>query len=409
MDCRFHRAVACPPLMALLMAAATLAVSASASAQEDFSDLIRDLGRQKQAIRRDMGTSVTSSGRFESNDQRTKFLDYYRVTLQMMQVPGYESELPSDRRTILRELQRFGNNPSRDAFNALVQLLSEELPKLIHNDKQSLPVRYNAILLLGSLNAQEAPPTRITKPVPLPAAFTTLLTIFQDEQLPAVLRVGALIGLHRHASLGIGEKPQRDALRAAMLKAYTQAQPPSKVSQQAHNWIKIRAVEVLGYLGTTGSTPESAEVVAAIMATINDSNADWVLRAESARALQSLDFNAPAGLNTPLIARSLARMVMDSIGDSPDHQQLKHVVHCALVGLTGPEPDPRGGATANLAAVSKVGTPEAKQAMGALANELRELHKKVDETSDLSTVTGEKIAAWLQQNPVENQQLMARN
>lgn len=409
MDCRFRGAVASRVLVALLVAAGMAGAGVPCLAQDDFADVLKSLRTQKSALRRDIGSGVFSSGRFDSNDQRTKLQQYFGTTLRMMQVPGNEGEITKDRLTMFRELRSLGNASSRDAYNVAVQYLVAELPKLINDDKQGMHVRYNAMLMLGSLNAQEAPNVGLGQATPLPATFGTLMTAYQDDQLPMALRVGALIGLHRHASLGITEKASRDALRAAMLKAYTEAQTPTNVSQQAHVWIKMRAVEILGYLRTTGSTPDSADVVAAIVGVINDSNSDLLLRAESARALQSMDFNVPGGLNTPLIAKSLAQLVMDTFADSPDRQKLKHVLHCVRLGLTGPDPNPRLQIPSNPASVSKVGPPEARQMMAKLASELEALSKQIDNSSDVSTVTGEKIAAWLQENPVDNQQLTARN
>ena len=409
MDCRFPLAVAARKLVMLLAAASTVLAAAPALAQDDGAETLKALRGRKSALRRDIGTGIWREGRFGSNDQRAKLQEYVGVSLQMMQVPAYQSDVSKERLTMVRELRTLGNAASRDAFNVVVQYLVTELPKIINEDKQAMHLRYNAMLLLGDLNAQEAPPTGLTQPTPLPAALNLLLAAYQNDQLPIALKVGALIGLQRHAALGIADKGNSDALRAAMLKTYTEAQPPANVSAGAHAWIKIRAVEILGALGTTGSTPDSADVVAAILSVINDSNADMMLRAESARALQSMNFNVPANLNTPLIARSLAQLVADTVADAPERQRLKHVLHCARLGLTGPDPDPRGRTTTNPASVSKVGSPEAKQMRAALAKEFETLNKQIDDTDDLSTVTGEKLSAWLQQNPLDNQRLTASN
>lgn len=409
MDYRFPLAVAARKLVMLLVAAAAMLATAPVYAQDDSAEALKALRGRKSALRRDVGTGIWREGRFGTNDQRAKLQEYFGVSLQMMQVPAYQSEVAKERLTMVRELRTLGNAASRDAFNVVVQYLVSELPKIINEDKQAIHVRYNAMLLLGDLNAQEAPPTGLTPPTPLPQALSLLLAAYQNDQLPPALKAGALLGLQRHASLGIADKANTDALRAAMLKTYTAAQPPANVSPEAHNWIKIRAVEILGALGTTGTTPDSADVVAAILGVINDSNADILLRAESARALQSINFSVPANLNTPLIARSLAQLVTDALGDAPDRQRIKHVLHCARLGLTGPDPDPRGRTTTNPASVSKVGSPEAKQMMATLAKEFETLSKQIDDTADVSTVTGETLTAWLQQHPLENQRLTASN
>ncbi len=409
MDCRFPLAVAARKLVMLFVAAGAVLAAAPGLAQDDSAEALKALRSRKSALRRDVGTGIWREGRFNSNDQRAKLQEYFGVSLQMMQVPAYQSEVAKERLLLMRELRSLGNAASRDAFNVVVQYLVNELPKIINEDKQPIHVRYNAMLMLGDLNAQEAPPTGLTHATPLPQALNLLLAAYQNDQLPVALKVGALIGLQRHASLGIADKGAADTLRAAMLKTYTEAQPPANVSPEAHTWIKIRAVEILGALGTTGTTPDSADVVAAILSTINDSNADILLRAESARALQSMNFTVPANLNTPLIARSLAKLVTDALADAPDRQRIKHVLHCARLGLTGPDPDPRGRTTTNPASVSKVGSPEAKQMMASLAKEFETLNKQIDDTSDVSTITGEKLTAWLQQHPLDNQRLTASN
>ncbi len=399
----------------VLLATMTSLIAATAipgNAQEDYAKAITALKTQKSVLKREIGIGIWSNGRIENNDQRTKLMELYNVSLRLVQIPGFEADITSERNSVLGDLRKLGNAASRDAYLAVVQHLTAELPKFFQDDKQRMVVRYNAMLIYGELNSQEAPPVGVGKASPLPAAFPLLLSTYQDDQVPAAIRVAALIGLHRHASLGIADKNARDALRAEMVKTFTEQQPPKNATSEAHDWLRMRAAEALGYLGTTGTAPENTDVLAALLATINNKSANFALRAEAARAMQMMDFSVPANINTPLVARALAGLVVDAIGTGLDRTMLKHVLNCARLGLTGPDPDPLGRTVTNNNAVAKVGSPESKQMIAVLAKQFEDLNKKIDRTDDsaLATdITANELDAWLQQFPLQNTQLTARN
>ncbi len=398
-------------LAVLLVVAGLISALANFSlGQEDFTKVIADLNRQKTLLKQQISNVPWSAGRFDSNDQRAKLMEYYATSLRLMHMPGFEPDMANERGKIINDLRAMGNTTSRDAHTAVVQYLMTELPKLVTDDKQRAVIRYNAMLLLGELNSQEAPRVGVGKATPLAAAFPLLMQAYTDQQQAVAVKVAALIGLHRHASLGIADKAARDALRAEMLKLLAQKQPDKNASEEAHDWLRMRAAEALGALGATGTTPENTTVLSALLGLINDNAVDLALRAEAARAMQGMNFSTPPNINTPLVAQALAGLVKDVIAAAPDRPLLKHVLNCARLGLTGPEPDPLGRTTTNPAAVAKVGTPEAKAMCAALAKVLDDLNRKIDRTDGaaLATdITSEAIDAWLQQFPVQNTQLTA--
>ena len=108
-------------------------------------------------------------------------------------------------------------------------------------------VRYNAALMLGDLDQQLA--TATTPPVPLPAATTELLELIEQEKfndipVPESVKLGALIGLERHARYGID--PQlKDRLTKAMLTVLAAQAAPEDVDQNVHDWTRTLAAEVL--------------------------------------------------------------------------------------------------------------------------------------------------------------------
>lgn len=116
-------------------------------------------------------------------------------------------------------------------------------------------VGYNAVLVLGGLDAQYGSDARQNKrpPQPLPEANKLLVQIVKlamAKRLPIALEAGALVGLERHARYS--RSLPRDALVATFqtLSSVTQQTDfPSDVDPEVQGWIKRQACQGLANLG----------------------------------------------------------------------------------------------------------------------------------------------------------------
>jgi hypothetical protein len=164
-------------------------------------------------------------------------------------------------------------------------------------------VRYNAMIVLGDLNAQEFSPGARGTVEPYPPAQKMLLQAVTNSDSDAV-RVAALVGLMRHANLGIADPQVRDGQFIPALLALAQSGPPKDKSRSAegHAWLRAMAIDVLAALRAPG--PDGS-VVTAMVAMVSDKDTPLITRLAAARALGSLDLKgfktlAPSQLAAPL-------------------------------------------------------------------------------------------------------------
>ncbi len=154
--------------------------------------------------------------------------------------------------------------------------------------------RINAILLLGRLNAREGNRTAGVLPQPVSEMSPYLLQIATSADQPEFLRICALTGLVRHASLrsNAAANPlsgsEQRIIGDAMLEMIGQ-QPGETLSRDAVYWMKRRAVQILGYLGIPGDNNRYAKVLRDLIVNENES---LLLRTEAAEAYAGLDFSS---------------------------------------------------------------------------------------------------------------------
>lgn len=162
-------------------------------------------------------------------------------------------------------------------------------------------VRHNAMLVIGDLNAVEAIQSGIKKaaPVPLPAAMDVMLgELEKNEQLDAV-RVAAMVGIQRHAQmdqyadLARKIKPETKMKLIGVLTRIINTETPLGRSEKGHQWMRRRAVEIVGELHADGKTvgPMLAEILA-------NSSEPISLRCAAAKALGRINL-PPAFATAP--------------------------------------------------------------------------------------------------------------
>jgi hypothetical protein len=232
--------------------------------------------------------------------------------------------------------------------------------------------RVNALLVIGELNQQELkpfPPTvQTTPPVPLPAGTAYLLQTFEDVAAPSVLRATAQRCLVRHVQLGLPNPADAKSIQAAMMKAAVATTVPKDCTDEAHEWMRRRAVELLGMF----KDPAAAKIMIDVVA---DEKASFAFRCEAARALGMLALkpgdpnvgNAVAARHLGELAATVAESSTERFnhlaftqGDYyTDSRRLYEYLECVRVALNGASRDakqPNGLRTATPAADAKVAT-----------------------------------------------------
>src|SRR5262249_34774588 len=131
--------------------------------------------------------------------------------------------------------------PAHEEFNRVTL----EFMDRAANDNYHPVVRVNAMLMIADLN--ETDPNG----APWKKALPALLKAAKDPNMIDAVRIEALRGLVRHAKGGISPDI-RGQVTSAMLAILDKHTPPSGRSQDAHDWICWRAIDVLVALGDAG-------------------------------------------------------------------------------------------------------------------------------------------------------------
>ena len=152
-------------------------------------------------------------------------------------------------------------------------------------------VRYNLLLLLGQLNEREAELRGSNKQPPIPhlKVLKFLILAYNDKDQIDAVRIAALLGMRRHVELrvqmtgsaAIGSDDRENVAALALDLAKAQ-EPPAGRSASGHDWMRRRAVEILGRLASPGKENEIETALTEIIANAENSIA---LRCDTAHAI----------------------------------------------------------------------------------------------------------------------------
>jgi hypothetical protein len=248
---------------------------------------IRAVNRAQQEARAVLqGKVAFATGQKKLTDYYTQFL--FRAMTQ----EKFRPQLAEMRRNVVKDLQMA---TSDEAHRAVRDLAYKYCRILVSEDAFHPAVRYNAMLLIGSLNEQEAVfrGTTQTPPVPYKRALEdVLLRALDDPKTIEPVRIAALIGLNRHAQIcGAAKSPEgaaeRETLISKVLPIATAQEKPPERSPEGHEWMRRLAVEALGQLRTPG---KDGQIVAALSQILTDKANPLGLRCAAAESLGRLNY-----------------------------------------------------------------------------------------------------------------------
>ena len=211
--------------------------------------------------------------------------------------------------------------------------------------------RYNAILTAGQLDSKESSPGN--PPDAYPASLIYLVDVYQDTSFPPYLKYGALLGIVRHAYLGI-DPPQQNRvidlfLKTAVAEFDVEEMAPNPgfaapIEPAILNWFRQTALDGLSALKTVG---ENGTVVTELLAVMSRQSQELVelysgqdpfsqeewqqvrqvveLASKVAKTLGDLNYKSEAGVDVKKMTDTFAallkavcdaehKMAADSIG-----------------------------------------------------------------------------------------------
>lgn len=242
-------------------------------------------------------------------DKEAVFREYYQeFALARWTWPENFGRLPELRRELRNDLFTARGKP---VHAQLRQLAFEILGRFARDEGGPYhpATRVSAILAIADLNATESVNPREQPVVPLPEAAALLVELLKRDDLPDPLVAAVLVGLRRHAILGIEDQQLVDnELVPRLLTIAGNRVPPAGRSLEGHQWIRARAIEVLGLLGLPGQNGAVPQLLVTVLGASDESP---MVRRAAARALGVIDFT---GVNKPTPAEilyALGRYISD--------------------------------------------------------------------------------------------------
>ena len=172
--------------------------------------------------------------------------------------------------------------------------------------------RYNAVLAIGTLDVKPAP-ERNALGTPYSGAIKPLANFCSsDKEFPDYVRLGALVGLTRHAALGIEDETLRNGVR----KVFSTILDPKyatekKLRPEIGEWFQLKALEGL----TSFKTPEGPDgptgTLDLFKKMVDDDKLDFELRALAARGIGAMDLTKVQNWDSVALATSLTTLARD--------------------------------------------------------------------------------------------------
>ncbi|MFZ5829734.1 MAG: HEAT repeat domain-containing protein [Planctomycetota bacterium] len=288
---------------------------------------------KRLALERGRISRILREGRFASDQERQAFDAYFQqYFFPSWTVPENRIKLVGRWRADLARLLSSGPRATNEPHERLNQLTAEFLGQRLAEGNFHPVVRYNAITTIGELNAVEG-----ANPVPWGPAVPILLGALTSETQIDAVKVAALLGLRRHASLGGPQNADdRSKVIAAAVELAQQSALPEGREPDAHDWMRGVAASLLGAMRNPG---QNGEVAQALVALLSDDTASLDARREAAEALGRLNYGGGGAPDAPAAVQALGQYVLAAVaveeGSMPSRRRLKSRLLAAQTGIAG--------------------------------------------------------------------------
>lgn len=339
-------------------AAQPRAIDPKVAAANQAAEMKREQGKLRTKV-----TQLRGTGQI-SGDDRATVQQYYEMFATLMTLPGMSTELAALRQEIRQQhTVAWGNAPEKAGLATVNQILLTEMEKVAMDDKQTPLARYNAMLVIGDLNDVETDRLGRGDAKAMAAATPVLLAAMTDPDVNDAVKVASLIGLLRHAQLGITDKQVEKQVATELEKLAAEETVPESRSTEGHQWMRRRAIEVVTTIYTKqGNTPTKTFSAALESIVANEEN-PLVFRAEAAEALGRV--GGAQGTIVDAVGETALAITKAELTPRGYRYYFRSLQHC----LTGP--DAKSGVTPKLPLTEKK-----------LAEELSELLKNIDVRMD---------------------------
>lgn len=257
------------------------------------------------------------TGKVPLEENRSTFDAYYTwfsFPLMTQTTEDALQSLPERRHRLFRTEIEICTVPEVHAH--LVALTLEQMSVIVQ-DSFHPAVRYNAMLIISSLNDQDIVRIGSEKklPEPMARALPFMLQEFKRPENSDAIKVAALVGVSRHLEWD-PHRPQTSApipaalrgeIIAELLSVAQNKAPPANRNAEGHLWFRRRAVEALGLACVNKLEPPVADAMDKLL---RDPTEPLDLRFAVATAIGRMNYQQPAALDTQRVAKELGYLAL---------------------------------------------------------------------------------------------------
>jgi len=218
-----------------------------------------------------------------------------------------------ERQDLLRDL---ANSKNPDAHKEVVDFTIPAMTKIVQDPAYRPQARYNAMLILSSLNDVEPNTVGSAQTLPEPAKGTQRIILQQFQEADRdEIKLAALLGLTRHLEWDNYKQPPstpmpaggRNAIVKELVKLAEAKEPPAGRGADVHLWMRRRAVE-----GLTAAclTKADADIAAVMERLVRDEADSTSLRLAVATAMGRMSLQAPAKVDAVATAKELGYLAL---------------------------------------------------------------------------------------------------
>jgi hypothetical protein len=275
---------------------------------------------KRSALEMKVGAVLGNRESITDEETRKEIDRYYqRYIFARLTHPEGITDWPAERKKFQRLI--FPNTVPTEAHDHFVAMAFQVMSVIAKGDYHPA-ARYNAALFIADLNNQEAAVAGEKRhpEVPYIDGLKFMLDELANPQQIDAVRVACLVGILRHVKIDGQLIPENRRLVSkspdvknnaetrivdAMLDLISKKDPPEGRSRGGHEWLRRRAVEILGHLSPVG---DNGRVLAKLDELVGDNTEPVPLRCSAAEALGRLNYPAKVNLNLAQTGKRLAAL-----------------------------------------------------------------------------------------------------
>lgn len=286
----------CARALSLLMVWCALALAATTTlAQEKQVKVDESLADRKGAI-------LASGNEAEVKDFLQKYyLARWTVRANSRDIIKYRQELETDAVSL-----------SGQAQQTFLKLVVATLRSYAGSKDVYPACRYNAVLAIGSLNEANGA-DRNSLPTPYAGAISTLANIVKStNEVPDYVRLGALIGLVRHAEVGIKDEKNLSGVKSIFASVLDSKYKTEKgLRDDVYEWFQMKALQGLASFKSPSGSKGGTGTLDLFKSIIDDEDQNFELRCEAARAIGEMNLNDLKSDYLLALGKSLVTLARD--------------------------------------------------------------------------------------------------